>query len=123
MKTRIYNRRAGCPHPAAAINTVYSSLSSSITVQFSRLELFPSGRKPFFSQRRALWGFPTTQASRTARTHSTITSVSAVSRIAPMRDFTVNCSCRNTKASTSVMTMLILSMGATLLTSPSCKAR
>ena len=58
-----------------------------------------------------------------ARVHSTITSVPAVSRIAPMRDLAVNCSCRNTKASTRVMTMLILSMGATLLTSPSCKAR
>ena len=46
----------------------------------------------------------------------------AVMSIIPTRDFTVNCSCRKTKASTRVMTTLSLSMGTTLETSPICSA-
>lgn len=40
-----------------------------------------------------------------------IAGVPAVSSSAPIRDFTVNCSCKNAKASTSAITTLILSSG------------
>ena len=49
--------------------------------------------------------------------------VPAVMRTAPTADLTVNRSCRNTKASTRVMTTLSLSIGTTLEASPICSAR
>ncbi len=39
-----------------------------------------------------------------------------------MRDLAVNCSCRKTKAKTSVITTLSLSTGTTLEASPICSA-
>ena len=54
--------------------------------------------------------------------HSTMTSVPAPIRIQPIRDFTVNSSCRKIKASINVMTTLSLSTGTTLDASPICKA-
>ena len=55
--------------------------------------------------------------------HSTISRVPAVIRIQPTRDLAVNFSWRNTKASTRVRMVLILSMGTTLEASPICRAR
>ena len=55
--------------------------------------------------------------------YSTMTKVPAVIKMAPKPDFQVNFSWRNTKASTSVMTTLSLSMGTTLDASPICRAR
>ena len=40
----------------------------------------------------------------------------------PSSDFNVNCSCKNTKARTSVITTLNLSTGTTFDASPTCKA-
>ena len=55
--------------------------------------------------------------------HNTITSVPAAIRMVPIRDLTLNFSCRKIKDSASVITTLSLSMGTTLDTSPSCSAR
>ena len=54
--------------------------------------------------------------------YNTITRVPIPIRIHPTRDFGVNLSCKNTKASTRVMTTLNLSMGTTLEASPICNA-
>ena len=50
--------------------------------------------------------------------YSTIRSVPAPIRAQPIRDFAVNFSCRNTKANTSVMITLSLSIGTTFDASP-----
>lgn len=54
--------------------------------------------------------------------HKIITKVPAVISRAPITDLTVNCSWRQTAASTRVMTMLNLSTGTTLEASPICNA-
>lgn len=59
---------------------------------------------------------------RNTLNYKTITNVPTPIKTQPISDFTVNCSCRNTKAKTIVMTTLNLSMGATLDTSPICNA-
>lgn len=51
-----------------------------------------------------------------------MTNVPIVMRMQPIRDFTVNVSCRKTKASTGVITTLHLSIGTTLEASPICSA-
>ena len=54
--------------------------------------------------------------------YKTMINVPAPIKTHPMKDLTVNCSCKNTKASTSVITTLSLSMGTTFEASPICKA-
>ena len=65
-----------------------------------------AGRRPFF-----------------IRYHKTISSVPAPMSRQPIRDLGVKRSCRNTNASTSVMTTLSLSIGTTFDASPICSAR
>ena len=65
-----------------------------------------AGRRPFF-----------------IRCHKTISSVPAPMSRQPIRDLGVKRSCRNTNASTSVMTTLSLSIGTTFDASPICSAR
>ena len=50
--------------------------------------------------------------------YKTINKVPAVIRIEPIKDLDVNFSCKNTKASTSVITTLSLSTGTTFDASP-----
>ncbi len=57
-----------------------------------------------------------------AEGYRTISSVPMPIRTQPITEFTVNFSCRKTKASTRVMTTLSLSIGTTLETSPICRA-
>ena len=54
--------------------------------------------------------------------YNTITRVPAPISTHPIRDFTVNCSCKNTNPRIRVITTLSLSMGTTLDTVPICKA-
>ena len=54
--------------------------------------------------------------------YKTITNVPAPMRTQPINDFAVKSSCKNTKASTNVMTTLNLSMGTTFEASPNCNA-
>ena len=65
-----------------------------------------AGRRPFF-----------------IRYHKTISSVPAPMSRQPIRDLGVKRSCKNTNASTSVMTTLSLSIGTTFDASPICSAR
>ena len=55
--------------------------------------------------------------------YRTMISVPAPIRIHPIRDFAVNCSCRNTNANIRVITTLNLSIGTTCEASPTCSAR
>ena len=55
--------------------------------------------------------------------HKTISSVPAPMSRQPIRDLGVKRSCKNTNASTSVMTTLSLSIGTTFDASPICSAR
>lgn len=55
--------------------------------------------------------------------HSTISSVPTARKTQPAADLILIGSPKNTKASTSVSTTLILSTGTTLDASPSCSAR
>ena len=57
-----------------------------------------------------------------SESYRTITKVPTPIRIHPINDLIVNCSCKNTKAKTNVMTTLNLSMGTTFDASPSCNA-
>lgn len=57
------------------------------------------------------------------RYHKTISSVPAPMSRQPIRDLGVKRSCKNTNASTSVMTTLSLSIGTTFDASPICSAR
>lgn len=57
------------------------------------------------------------------RYHKTISSVPAPMSKQPIRDLGVKRSCRNTNASTSVMTTLSLSIGTTFDASPICSSR
>ena len=50
--------------------------------------------------------------------YRTSNNVPAPIKMQPISDLVVNCSCRNTNASTSVMTTLSLSIGTTLEASP-----
>jgi hypothetical protein len=67
----------------------------------------------FFSKKMSLSG---------SKIYSTITSVPAPIRTHPIRDLTVNSSCRKMKAKTSVITTDSLSIGTTFEASPTCRA-
>ena len=54
--------------------------------------------------------------------YRTIIKVPMPIRMQPIKDFGVNFSCRNTKASTKVIITLNLSTGTTFDTSPICNA-
>ena len=54
--------------------------------------------------------------------YNAINSVPRPIKMQPIRDFTVNCSCKNTKAKIRVITTLSLSIGTTFDAVPICSA-
>ena len=110
IQIRFWVKASAYSQPACASTPFYDCITFVMAIVLTTVPLYTSRRK------RQEVSYPTSF-------YRTMMSVPAPIRIHPIRDFAVNCSCRNTNASISVMTTLNLSIGTTFDASPTCSAR